>query len=240
MSRILKQTLLASVFGVAISLGTGAAYAAEQPPASGYDWSGLYGGLHLGYGIAAWSGQYDGNSAAGPLNLNSLDADGVLGGAQIGYNFQLSPVVLGLEADISGADLKESISRDDTSGEPEKAQANTNFLASIRARGGIAFNKFLLSGTSGIAFTNTTLIPSEIDGGVKRRGVTRQFNRVGGVVGAGLEWAAWQNISLRIQYLYYIFQRRQFLGSAPDGDSGDHAKLKDIHAITLGINYHIW
>src|SRR5215475_13791975 len=58
----------------------------EQPthPAN---WQGLYGGVNLGWG---WSG----------------DANGAVGGGQIGYNWQ-SPqrFVYGLEADISAADI---------------------------------------------------------------------------------------------------------------------------------------
>ena len=239
MSRILKQTLLASVFGVAISLGTGAAYAADQPPASGYDWSGLYGGLHLGYGIPNWSGNYDSADAFGTFRLKSLDPDGVLGGAQVGYNFQIDQAVVGLEADISGADLTDSISRVDAGGGPQKIQAKTNLLASIRARGGIAFENLQLSATGGTAFNNTTLKVSDVFLGVNRRGSPRTFDGVGGVIGAVLEWAAWQNISLRLQYLYYIFQNRKSLTGIPDGDPGDYAKFNDIHAITLGINFHL-
>jgi outer membrane immunogenic protein len=49
-------------------------------------WQGLYGGVHLGYG---WSG----------------DADGFVGGGQVGFNWQSQQFVYGIEADISLSDI---------------------------------------------------------------------------------------------------------------------------------------
>ena len=49
-------------------------------------WQGLYGGVNVGYG---WSG----------------DANGAVGGGQLGYNWQRNQFVYGLEADISAADI---------------------------------------------------------------------------------------------------------------------------------------
>src|SRR5213076_870157 len=54
-------------------------------------WTGLYAGVNLG---GAWT--------SGP------SMSGVIGGGQVGYNWQLGSVVLGAEADIQGADLNSS------------------------------------------------------------------------------------------------------------------------------------
>jgi len=78
-------------------------------------WSGLYGGVHLGYADA----DHD---------------DGVLGGVQLGYNWQASAIVYGVEGDISltGAD-------------------SIDWLASARGRLGYLIQpSLLLYGTAGV------------------------------------------------------------------------------------------
>src|SRR5215471_11653806 len=61
------------------------------PPIFGYYWTGFYGGGHLGVG---WS---DG-------------ASGFLGGGQAGFNYQINQWVLGVEGQISGTSIKNSVS----------------------------------------------------------------------------------------------------------------------------------
>src|SRR6516165_1091839 len=93
-------------------------------------WQGLYGGVHLGWG---WSD----------------DADGVVGGGQIGYNWQSQQFVYGIEADISGADIGIS----DTFVAPGvvlNASASIDWLATIRGRAGYLIQpRLLLYATAG-------------------------------------------------------------------------------------------
>jgi outer membrane immunogenic protein len=78
-------------------------------------WSGLYGGAHLGYADA----NYD---------------DGVVGGFQLGYNWQSSAIVYGVEGDVS---LTSADSAD--------------WLASARGRLGYLLQpSLLLYGTAGV------------------------------------------------------------------------------------------
>ena len=64
----------------------------RRPP-SAYNWTGPYAGLNLGY---EW----------GKVTNNVTEPSGIAGGGQIGYNWQMSQFVFGLETDIqiSGAD----------------------------------------------------------------------------------------------------------------------------------------
>jgi outer membrane immunogenic protein len=78
-------------------------------------WSGLYGGFHLGYADA----NYD---------------DGVVGGVQIGYNWQSSAIVYGVEGDISLTSAD-----------------SVDWLASARGRLGYLLQpNLLLYGTAGV------------------------------------------------------------------------------------------
>src|SRR5688572_16068589 len=105
----------------ALILMTGSALAAdavlyEQPPEAvviepGFTWTGLYIGANVGY---SW-GDFDHVFDLAPVDFIielpgvtdtfEADADGVTGGAQIGYNWQVNKFVFGVEADIQAASL---------------------------------------------------------------------------------------------------------------------------------------
>jgi len=64
------------------------------------NWGGLYLGGHFG---AAWGDSDWLDLGAG--NIGSHSASGIIGGAQLGYNFELGPWVLGPQASLSGSSL---------------------------------------------------------------------------------------------------------------------------------------
>src|SRR6516164_10165583 len=89
-------------------IGMAAAFAADMgvpsrsyypplPPAI-YDWTGIYVGGHIGGGMLVDSVSQNGVSSG--LNLGgsgNLRPAGVIGGAQIGANYEFAPWVVGLE-----------------------------------------------------------------------------------------------------------------------------------------------
>ena len=78
----------------------------------GYNWSGFYAGLNIGYSWGRSSGTQSFIDTVSGTVLNSnavkFDMDGVIGGGQIGYNWQRDKWVFGLEADIQGSGQKGS------------------------------------------------------------------------------------------------------------------------------------
>jgi outer membrane immunogenic protein len=111
MKKILLGALLAStaMSAQAADLAVKAPYY-KAPVVAIYDWTGFYVGANVGLGLGRNRTIHD---AAGPASDNStyLSPQGALGGAQIGYNWQtnsfLGPLVLGVEADIQGADMRD-------------------------------------------------------------------------------------------------------------------------------------
>jgi outer membrane immunogenic protein len=116
-----------------------AAYADDQgqrnnPFTSALSWTGLYGGLNVGYGFEAGGrnsgGQtnYENNSpgnvfpfntetrgTGGPAWNTAAKLNGMIGGIQLGYNQRLNPwLVTGLEVDFQGSALKGSASATNT------------------------------------------------------------------------------------------------------------------------------
>src|ERR1700676_4288089 len=84
---------------------------APPPVVAVYDWTGFYIGGNIGY---SWGRSNDTSTltnGAGPVLFTSFgktNLDGVVGGGQVGYNWQTQNWVWGLEADIQGTDEKGS------------------------------------------------------------------------------------------------------------------------------------
>jgi opacity protein-like surface antigen len=86
-----------SMFGglAALSPASAGNISGETSPGVSIDWSGLYLGLHGGYG---WSKQDTGLGS-------DVDVDGWLAGGHVGLQRQFDRWVLGIEASITGGDL---------------------------------------------------------------------------------------------------------------------------------------
>jgi outer membrane immunogenic protein len=75
-------------------------YPASPPPPAIYDWTGIYVGGHIGGGLLIDSVSQNGFSPGG-FNLTgtgNLRPAGVIGGAQVGANYEFVPWVVGVEA----------------------------------------------------------------------------------------------------------------------------------------------
>ena len=60
-----------------------------------YNWSGLYGGVHLGH---LWGRTHVEDN--GEIAERNARTDGVVGGVMLGYNWQIQRLVFGLEGDF--------------------------------------------------------------------------------------------------------------------------------------------
>jgi outer membrane immunogenic protein len=114
-----RKFLLASVG--ALALTGSAALAADLPsrapppvylpPAPVFTWTGIYVGGQIGY---AWGGGsdnftgYDPFSGLGIATSIGGTPNGVIGGANVGYNLQINQWVVGLEGSVDGTSLSTS------------------------------------------------------------------------------------------------------------------------------------
>src|SRR5512137_1870857 len=116
--------------GVSLALIAGSAFAADLPsrkapppafvpPPPAFTWTGLYGGVNIGYGFGASSSLQGGeliaqqpsygagggnlagySLASGPLDVPGgawnvpVNLNGVIGGGQVGYNYQFNPYLV--------------------------------------------------------------------------------------------------------------------------------------------------
>jgi outer membrane immunogenic protein len=278
----MRKTVIAAAAAFAVASGAmiGQASAADldfmpapPPPVFVPTWAGFYVGGHIGYGEGDFDVRQDldyfDNVNAG-LNdsysfFNSLSPDGLVGGVQGGYNWQINQLVLGIEADISFTDWGHSTATFDSNdvlalggvgglGANEYAfgstSADIDFLASVRGRLGFAMNNFLIYGTGGIAWADadasarvvvydaTNDIETEWTG-------KRSFNDIGFVVGAGMGWMVIpQTFSVGVEGLYYFFdQSKTLIDDTIAYDTGEldvraTASLDDAWVIRARADFH--
>ncbi|MCE9523307.1 MAG: outer membrane beta-barrel protein [Alphaproteobacteria bacterium] len=140
-SFMLNRTLLASGLVVASLLAV---------PASAGNWNGFYVGLHAG----GATGDIDWTNVSNNEPATSLDfitgqsinqsVEGVLGGAQVGYNFQMSDWVFGIELAGSSLDFDETSSNPNTGGSDEVVSSEMQWLGTAALRLGYSAMDSLL------------------------------------------------------------------------------------------------
>jgi outer membrane immunogenic protein len=220
----MKKFLLASAAVAALASGAQAAdLGAPRAPvaaavyAPAFSWTGFYLGGHVGYGWA--QARYTSPIVA---NNSSVNANGIFGGIQAGYNWQMNNFVFGLEADVAAGGLRRTY----TALNGDTYRASVPFLSSVRARAGFAADRALFYVTGGLGVA--TFQDRWNLGGVI---TTASSTRAGFALGGGIEYAFTPNWTAKAEYMYYGFGDRRNIVVA-----GDRVRT-DIHTVKLGINY---
>jgi outer membrane immunogenic protein len=183
------------------------------PPATFYDWTGVYVGANVGYASATIN---DTTSSDGVSAASSQTMTGWIGGGQLGANFQYGYTVFGLEVDADASSQK-------TSG--MTLQASMPSFATARARLGYAYDRihYYVTGGAGYAqLSNSETITSPATGAlVSTTGTTR---RTAWVAGVGSESAVTPNVILRFEFLYLqLLSNTQNSASVVPATSSDSA-----------------
>jgi outer membrane immunogenic protein len=262
-------------FASAADLAVKAPIAPVAAPA--YSWAGFYIGGNVGY---SW-GRAASNLNADPVTVNigtpfntpgfvgsdTLTPKGVIGGGQIGYNWQTSPNwVFGLEADwqASGENASRSFSNafSFTAPPPNPAlpvsgvatmdyAAKITWFGTARGRIGYAWDRVMLYATGGLAYGGVKLAGTNtVSGtvaGVPFMAVTAighsQVN-AGWTVGAGIEGALGDRWTWKAEYLYLDLgsmndpDQLVFVTSASGGRVTTHTNYTD-NIVRLGLNYRL-
>jgi outer membrane immunogenic protein len=219
----------AAVGLLAISGGmAGAADYAEPVPE--WSWSGFYLGLHLGYGEST---DVDGDWCPSEceFDFGDINPNGAIGGVHAGFNWQSDSLVFGVEGDVSFPDWQDTAQNCDgdctTSG-----TVDVDLLASLRGRLGFAFDRTMVYATGGVAYQD-----ADFTGQPGFAGTDVDLSGWGGVVGAGVEHAVGDDISLRVEGLYYFFDEDHDLDSFEEFTEGDEAEIGDAWVVRAGITW---
>jgi outer membrane immunogenic protein len=272
----LAATLVALLSGTshAADLTRKAPPALVAPVAS---WTGFYAGVNVGGGWSNTGVDYGTNDPIMPLlfalgvdlpaNGDRIRSSGVLGGVQIGYNYQFAPTwVAGIEADFQFSDISGSGTTPYAGGVVvSSANQDIKSFGTVRARlGYLATDTLLVYATGGFAYAqlNNDVAMNIAPGaglfvfdaangtstncgfGFPTTCFTGSSNGLtpGWTAGGGLEYALGQNWSLKGEYLYARFERTVTAASVtPTAGTQPNtytAKFAtDLNVVRVGLNY---
>jgi outer membrane immunogenic protein len=191
--KLAKFVMLTSVLLSACGLARGADYPVKALPAS-WEWTGFYVGINGGYTT--------GHASANTGQTRSFD--GGMGGAQIGYNYQVSPrVVLGAQIDADLAALGGTFIRPDPLVPTVilADQTKVDAAGTARARVGVVVDRFLVYGSGGFAWARAAQTIGN-PGGVAATVMTERHTHTGWAGGAGIEGRLAGNWTALIEYLH--------------------------------------
>lgn len=220
------------------------------PPTPVYNWTGFYVGGNVG---GAWKSRDVDYSANDPLAVlllgddrvrplpTSFDSSGIIGGVQIGYNWQFSRNwLVGFETDFDWSGVKGSASITNT--DPGGVSTTTHvdehikWFGTVRVRlGYLPLDTLLLYVTGGFAYGKVEHTGNYVnDGTIQITGLpTGGFSltcipgpgavcftgsssdvATGWTVGGGIEYALWQNWRVKAEYLYISLESQSVTETA--------------------------
>ncbi len=223
---LIAGVAVAAFYGAPALAADMAVKAPPPPPAPVYSWSGWYIGGNAGWVGSEGDITNTGTDTAGS-GLGTALADGIipaslslrnsefLGGAQIGYNWQVANLVYGLEGDVDGAGSRRTVAFGNHTGLLNPTDMSyfgngLDWLGTFRGRIGVTWSpSFLLYATGGLAFGQTTFGTSIscttcTTNPASEPTTTNQSAKtsVGWTAGGGVEWMFTPRWSLKAEYLY--------------------------------------
>jgi outer membrane immunogenic protein len=263
MKRIVLATALValgSASALAADLGA-RTYTKAPAMAAANNWSGLYIGGNVGYGWGNNSTDFaflpspvefegDNNTTLGARS------SGVIGGAQLGYNWQIGSLVTGLEADIQGSGIKGSARATPTvvgTAIPDpisvlSSEPKLSWFGTVRGRLGVTVTPdLLLYGTGGLAYGRVDASANwfSSDGSFQAQApASVSKTKVGWTAGAGAEWMFARNWSAKLEYLYIDLGSDSAIGNVtvnqvlnPPFAVGYTWHTRE-NIVRVGVNYH--
>jgi outer membrane immunogenic protein len=177
---------------------------------------------------------------------NSARASSLVGGGQLGYNWQRGAYVFGLETDINAANLNPSMSDglSPLSGAcaPESAASSSkiDWYGTVRGRAGWAAGQVLFYGTGGLAYGRVGLNSTFTAAGGVTTTADASTVRAGWVAGAGVDYMAMPNLLLNLGYQYVDLGTASLTSSATGGPFTVTQTVNAraaFHAVTAGASW---
>lgn len=236
------------------------AHAAVQPENHSlfYNWSGYYVGA-LGGGVYSHFNMQT-STKPGPLlndqatqlvnmaGKQNLYSSAFITGIEGGYNWQINHLLLGIESDLQSMSIS---SNTDSGAIPNpnnpfqqyviSSFANDNWLLTIRPRIGYAAGNWLVFATGGLGLTllQSDFVFTKNTGKFESSRISKI--EPGYTVGAGVETAVTDHISLKAEYRFLNFNGSnayQMNNNVPAGQVFTSNASVNMNTLEIGINYH--
>jgi outer membrane immunogenic protein len=207
-------------------------------PPPPFTWTGFYVGINGGY---SW-GNINTNDNVG--DTASFNSNGGIVGGTIGFNYQWNWFVAGFEGDLDWSGMKFS-QTDTTSSFFGSSTATLTYkndvLSTFAARFGVAADHALFYGKAGGAWTQEEFDLSGNDPILGTLSGSNTFSRLGWMVGAGVEYAVTNNLTLKAEYNYLNFGSENETLTATSSASGPLTAFvttkPTMNVVKVGVNW---
>ncbi len=200
-----------------------------------------------------------------PASFNASAGDaqrsnGVIGGVQAGYNYQLGNfggvlggfgggllggyahnIVVGVEADFDGTGIASggplsSFAQGFPLGTSQYVGVSSqiDYLGTVRGRLGYAFDRVLVYGTGGFAYAN---VKSTVNAPGQNISTSSSQFHTGYVFGGGVEVAVSNNVALRAEYLRAELDSRNIASGNNGYISYNVSERPEVNIVRAGLDY---
>lgn len=205
-----------------------------------YNWSGFYVGGHVGYSwnrITTSHALFEGADFGVP-NLG-FNPNGFGFGATAGYNYVNQNLLVGIEGDFTWLNASNINSELANTAFSSTAEARVKWLSTVRGRIGYIANRLMIFATGGVAIAEIEgILRDQYDFGIVETKASEVH--VGWTVGGGLEFAATDKWTVKVEYLYYDLGTKNV--AVYEGPGGWNPITYDVDAtgqlVRIGANFH--
>ena len=178
------------------------------------NWTGFYIGINGGgaWGDSKWD------------SVGSFDVSGGMIGGTVGYNWQMTQWVFGLEGDVDWTNISGSSTAACVAG----CKTSNSWLATVRGRIGYSFDRFLPYITGGLALGNMKASQPGFTGG--------EDTNAGWTAGGGLEFIIAGNWTAKAEYLYVDLGKFNCGLACGNGANPDNVSFS-THLVRGGVNF---
>jgi outer membrane immunogenic protein len=184
-------------------------------------------------GVTGWGGFYAGINGGYSFDQQQkhtqMKDEGGFGGGQIGYNWQASSLVLGIETDFQGAALDHSTAVT-IGGVAGTHKRSIDEFGTVRGRAGFAAGPMLLFVTGGFAYGNKTNEFNLAANVYKEDGW-----EIGYAAGGGVEYKISPGWTAKVEYQFVDLSQKNAIDQAGASLNTVDTQLSTVRA---GLNYH--
>ena len=197
-----------------------------------FGWAGTHVGVNVGTAVATGTPAL---ACIGPVLCPAPPSiargrDGFSGGGQVGTTLQVGRLVGGLELDAQYADAGSGVARPGF-----VASQDVGFVGTVRARFGLAADRFLVYATGGLAYGDVSTRSVLAVGGVAIA-TSRSRIEPGFAAGGGIEYGLADSVTIRAEALHYDLGRARLVTALPGAASVARIETSGVLA-RAGLNY---